>query len=183
MRRKNTTSEMLMDYIVQALLLIMKEKPYQNISISEITKKAGVNRSTYYRHFEKKESIVQFYLDSTMQEYQDAFRKNPCSNFRIYMLTMFETFYSRKEGILLIHDAGLSFLLLDVLNDHFHFETIAKKSSKAQQFKASYHIGGIYNNLLLWFSHRMNETPAEMTQIALSYRPENSFTLFNMGEI
>ena len=170
-----------MDCIVQALLLIMKEKSYLNISISEITKRAGVNRSTYYRHFETKESIVRFYLDSIMQEYQDAFHENPCSDFRIYMLTMFENFYSRKEGLLLIHDAGLSFLLLDVLNDHFHFGTIAMKASNAQQFKASYHIGGIYNNLLLWFSHRMNETPAEMTQIALSYRPENSLTLFHAG--
>ena len=50
--------------------------------------------------------------------------------------------------------------------------TSAVNETKARQYKASYHIGGIYNNLLLWFSHRMSETPAKMAKIILSYRPE-----------
>ncbi len=75
MRRKNITSEMMMSYIAEALLLLMKDKNYNDITIGEITERAGVNRSTYYRHFETKESIIQFYLDSIMEEYQIAFRK------------------------------------------------------------------------------------------------------------
>ena len=46
MRRKNITSEMMMGYIQQALLLLMKDKAYPDITIGEITAKAGVNRST-----------------------------------------------------------------------------------------------------------------------------------------
>ena len=172
----------MMEYIAQAFLFLMKQKTYQDITIGEITKKAGVNRSTYYRHFETKESIIRFYLDSIMQEYQDIFHEKHSLDFGVYIQTMFETFYSRSEELLCIHDAGMSFLLLDVLNERFHFGNIVEKASKAQQFKASYHIGGIYNNLLLWFSHRMSETPAEMTKITLSYRPENSLTLFNVSE-
>ena len=45
MRRKNLTSEMMMSYIAEALVLLMQQKPYSEITIGEITKKAGVNRS------------------------------------------------------------------------------------------------------------------------------------------
>ena len=40
MRRKNITSEMMMEYIEQALLLLMKDKAYPDITIGEITAKA-----------------------------------------------------------------------------------------------------------------------------------------------
>ena len=51
MRRKNTTTEMMMGYMCSALLELMLEKDYAKISIGEIAKKAGVDRSSYYRHF------------------------------------------------------------------------------------------------------------------------------------
>lgn len=47
MRRKNTTSKMMKGYIIGALLLLMKKRNFSEISIGEITDKAGVNRSTY----------------------------------------------------------------------------------------------------------------------------------------
>lgn len=47
MRKKNTTTEMMKGYIADSLLHLMSTKPYNDITIAEITKKAGVNRSTY----------------------------------------------------------------------------------------------------------------------------------------
>lgn len=163
-----------MDYIAQALLILMRKQPFSDITIGEITKKAGVNRSTYYRHFASKESVVQFYLDSVMQEYQDKFADADGRDFTAYLDTMFATFFDKKEELLLIHGAGLSFLLRNVLMERFRFAEIPS----AEQFRASYHIGGIYNNLLLWFDHGMQETPAEMVEMALKYSPKKAFTLF-----
>lgn len=178
MRRKNLTSEMMMSYIAEALVLLMQQKPYSEITIGEITKKAGVNRSTYYRHFESKENIILFYFDSIMNEYLNRFRSKQNTDFREYMLTMFETFYTHKDALLAIHREGLSVLLFDVLMKYFNFSEIEMSAPPIQQFAASYHLGGIYNNILLWFSHAMKETPKEMTRIALSFRPQQSLTLF-----
>jgi AcrR family transcriptional regulator len=38
--------------IAEALLNLMKEKPYSKISVSEICKRAGVSRQTFYTLFE-----------------------------------------------------------------------------------------------------------------------------------
>lgn len=46
MRRKNETSENMMDYITEALLILMREKRYDKIAIGEITTKTGVDRAT-----------------------------------------------------------------------------------------------------------------------------------------
>ena len=174
MRRKNVTSEMMMAYIEQALLLLMQSRPYSDITIGEITEKAGVNRSTYYRHFPTKDSIIKSYLNAIMEEYQNRFRNLRSDDYALYLRTMFETFYEKRADLLLIHQSGLSYLLLDVLMNRFRFEDIPEK----EQFQMSYHIGGIHNNMLLWFAHSMRETPAEMTEIAIQYGPKKQMTLF-----
>ena len=181
MRRKNITGEMMMDYITGALLILMKNKAYDRISIGEITEKAGVNRSTYYRHFETKESVIRYYYDKIMQEYMNEVHRRSVIDDESYLHIMFSTFFEHKEDLLLIHQAGLSVFLLDVLLKWFHFDEIENLASAEQQFKSSYHIGGIYSNMLLWFSHGMRESPKEMTSIAMSYRPERSMTLLNVG--
>ena len=61
MRRSNTTTEMMKEYISESLLILMEGKAYDDISIGEITAKAGVNRSTYYRNFSSKNEIIKFY--------------------------------------------------------------------------------------------------------------------------
>lgn len=180
MRRKNITGDMMMDYMAQALLLLMRNMPYDRITVGDITKKAGVNRSTYYRHFETKEAIVRYYYNGVMQECSAAFRQKNSMDFRLYMKTRFETLYTHKEDLLNLHKAGLSYLMLDVLMERFRFDELEKNSSVDEQFKTSYHLGGIYNNMLLWFSHEMAESPEQMTTIAMSYRPEQSLRLWYM---
>ena len=180
MRRRNITGEMMKDYMAQALLLLMRDIPYEHITVGDITKKAGVNRSTYYRHFETKEAVIRYYYNSIMRECSEAFRQKNSMDFQLYMKTRFETLYAHKEDLLNLHRAGLSHLLLDVLMERFRFEELEENSSMEEQFKTSYHLGGIYNNMLLWFSHGMTESPEQMTAIAMNYRPEQSLRLWQM---
>ena len=62
MRRKNLNSELIKEYMVEALLLLMEKKSFEKITIGEITNKAGVNRSSYYRHFNMKEDLLRWYF-------------------------------------------------------------------------------------------------------------------------
>lgn len=165
MKRKNITGEMMKGYMAQALLLLMRDIPYERITIGDITKKAGVNRSTYYRHFETKEAVIRYYYSSIMRECSEAFRQKNSMNFRLYMKIRFEILYAHKENLLDLHRAGLSHLLLDVLTERFRFEELKRNSSMEEQFKTSYYLGGIYHNMLLWFSHEMAELPEQSLRL------------------
>lgn len=95
MRIKGLTGQQIQQYLTEALLILMETKDYGSISIGEIADKAGVNRSSYYRHFSGKEDILRFYLMTIMNEYQEAYRKGSdrtfmliCSRFSVpFMVT------------------------------------------------------------------------------------------------
>lgn len=168
MKRKNTTTQMMKEYIAESLLLLMAKKAYANISIKEITDKAGVNRSTYYRNFSSKDSIVDFWFSGIMSEYIDEFRNSADSSAGNYLNTIFKCFYKHKHNFLLIHNNGLSYLFLSVLNRIFEKSIDNGQLHIAARYKRYFHTGGIYNFLVLWLSRGMYEPPKVITQIAAS---------------
>lgn len=180
MRIKGLNGQLIQQYITEALLILMEKKPYDKITIGEVAKTAGVNRSSYYRHFKTKEDIIRYYLTSIMNEYQAEYQRQKTKSFNAYIRQIFTTFYAHRDDLLHIHGSGLSHLLLDVLNACFKFDAPKSDLPAAKQFEVSYHIGGIYNNLLLWMNHKMRETPKQMTKIALSFKQEGSLTLLDV---
>lgn len=48
--------------LVDAFEELSKEKPYQEISVSEICERSTVRRATFYRHFEDKQDFFRYYL-------------------------------------------------------------------------------------------------------------------------
>lgn len=179
MRVKGLNEDLIKQYIAESLLILMESRPYGKITIAQIAEKAGVNRSSYYRHFESKEGILRFYLESIMDEYLAVFRRGGRHDYPSYLLQMFRTFHEHREDLLLIHRNGLAYLLLDVLNERFRFDEIRASADRDRQYEAAYHIGGIYNDMRLWMDRGMEETPEQMTAAALSFRPEGTFTLLN----
>ena len=61
MRRTTATPEYLKESMGTALLELMKEK-LEKINIEEMTAKADVGRSTYFRYFKSKEEVLAFKL-------------------------------------------------------------------------------------------------------------------------
>ena len=62
MRRTTATTDYLKECMGTALLELMGEKPLEKISIEEMTAKADVGRSTYFRYFKNKEEVLSFKL-------------------------------------------------------------------------------------------------------------------------
>ena len=170
MRRKNITSEMMKQFIAEALLLLMEKKQYDSITIGEITQRAGVNRSTYYRNFETKDEILQYYFEQIIYTHVARIPKQhvPLPD---YLLEMFTHYYEYKEKLLLIHRAKKSHLILDTLNRTF--SSIREDKALINKYEIYYHTGGIFNTFILWFDNEMQESPKAMTRISCSFMPTN----------
>ena len=56
-------------FITEALLELMTEEDFNSIKITEITRRAQVDRKTFYRNFESKEDILIQYGDLLAQEF------------------------------------------------------------------------------------------------------------------
>lgn len=58
--------------IEHALVLLMEEKNFSDISIKDITERAGVSRSSYYRNYDSKEDILSAFIQSINKELSTA---------------------------------------------------------------------------------------------------------------
>jgi AcrR family transcriptional regulator len=54
-----------------SLLKLMMYKPFDDISISDITERAGLSRQTFYTNFQKKEDIIFYLLYRLFERYHD----------------------------------------------------------------------------------------------------------------
>lgn len=170
MRRKNTTSDNMKEYMSNALLILMRNNQYKDISIGEITNKAGVHRSTYYRNFKSKEDIIRYYYHHILEEYRNS--KNETIDLKSHLFRIFTHYYKYKKELLLLYKADLSYLMLDSLNETFRLTY--KSNTKIDTYFVYYHTGGIYNNFILWFSSDMQESPQEITEIICSFLPKDT---------
>lgn len=173
MRRKNMNTQLIKESISKSLLELMYLKNFSDISIIEIVDKAGVNRSTYYRNFASKEEIIKFYFNGIMNSYLEEFNRSAEKTLKNYLGVLFTHFYKNKSEFLLIYKNGLSHLILEALNCYFENSTLKPNADIRRQYITYFHVGGIYNFYMLWFTHDMKEKPEELTNIALSLFPEN----------
>jgi len=63
-------------WIFDSLMLLMDEKPYDSITVSDIAKKAGVARPTFYRNFDDKDEVVLQYLNNSFGTDNDDKQNN-----------------------------------------------------------------------------------------------------------
>lgn len=90
---KYYNTALLMD---EALLLLLEEKEYEFITVKEICAKAGVNRSTFYLHYENIDELLVEAIGMINSRFQKAF-----NNEKI------EPYSSQKENLFLIDDDHL----------------------------------------------------------------------------
>ena len=54
--------------ITEALFSLLQDKPFSEITVTDIVKRANVARASYYRNFENKEQIIEAAMDDLRDE-------------------------------------------------------------------------------------------------------------------
>ena len=120
--KKQSTHELAVDCIYTALLKLMQTKPYKDITVSDITRKAGVSRMAYYRNFSDKDDILLNHLrdsvnaleskiscrqdlteEKLLREYVQNMQDDPIVD-RIMQAGLFHSFFEiHKEFIMRVY--------------------------------------------------------------------------------
>ena len=158
-------------YIALGLLALMEKQEYSSITIQQIVAKAGVNRSTYYRHFNSKEDVIRYYFHHVIREYLDDCTTRNLT-FPQYTIGFYQQFLKYKKQMLLIHKSGQSHLLHDVFRKSIHSKVGANQSPLAQ-YRSQFQIGGTTNLFLYWFSRDMKDSAEDIAQYMLAMLPNN----------
>lgn len=75
MNRQESKYQYTASLMYEALLLLLEQKDYDAITVKEICQKAGVNRSTFYLHYESMNDL----LEETVGMVNDRFKTSLAS--------------------------------------------------------------------------------------------------------
>ena len=68
MKKSYQEKMIVQEWMLNALLELMEETPYEKITVTQIAQRAGVPRMTYYRNFKNKENILESYSKYLTEE-------------------------------------------------------------------------------------------------------------------
>ena len=106
-RQKEQSRQM----IENAFFELLREKEFSQITVSEIVKRADVARRTFYRLYEKKESVIAVYFQNLCEEYKNGHAQIESYDLKQVAKDYFEFWYTQRDKLLAFYRAGLQDLL------------------------------------------------------------------------
>lgn len=159
------------EYIFTALTVLMEQKDFHDITITEITQKAGVSRMSYYRNYASKEDILIQYFDGMAQQLTRKIKEQPeITPFQL-CCKFFEFFQNHSILVDNMIKANLTKLMLEHFIgyiDYLHHSILNGKDDRLTEYQIPYHTGGLFTLLIRWLTSGQKESPEEMASIALS---------------
>ena len=170
MVRKNTAHDIVMESLTDALLKIMEQKPLAEINVSELCRRAGVSRVSYYRNFNTMEDILVQYLNKCTDEWWQDFSKKPESEFyRTFWSELLEQYRKNKKLIFLLYQNNASHLL----KEHIFSRCSPKPDLEEKEAYIRAALAGfIYGLVDEWIRRGMKELPKQfhIQKILAMYR-------------
>lgn len=148
--------------LTSTLLTLLQEKTLSEISVSELTKTAGVGRASFYRNFESLQDILYQYDHYLIAQWAEAFMVAPDSSIHNVFDSLFLHYQTHREFYLLLYKNGLTELILATIKDKFGL-TAALPNEDA--YSKAFWVYGVYGWLIEWMGRGMVEKPEDMRQV------------------
>jgi len=168
-----------------ALISLLKKKPFEFITVSEICKAAGVNRSTFYLHYETIDDLLnettQYLLDGFLSYFSNdtqsiAFNLKDCElNELVFIcdkyLTPYFTYIKDHKEVFIVALAQNKILgfedvykrmfeyIFNPILDRFHYPI------DMRQYVMMYYLNGINAIILEWLRCGCDKSIKEISQI------------------
>ena len=162
--------------ICKALLILMEDHPYEEITVKQIALESKLVRKTFYRNFDSKEDVLDAILDKLIDDYKD----------RLILLNeimpieiIFNFCADHKDMLILFDKNNMMYRVLQKLNEALpikHEELIALGFVPSDFFcglDPSYlitmNIGGIWNVICRWTHGGMKDDPKQIIEEMSKY--------------
>ncbi len=165
MDKPNEVNLLTKECILTALLRLMDEKDYNDITITDITTLAGVSRMAYYRNYKSKEDILLTHLEDAEKSIINLAGNQSVSSLKdiIYYLSYF--IQENSKFINAIYAAGLIHKLTDMLNERIYNYFPISHQSTDGEFAVRFYVGAILSVYRYWIDTGMKEPAENVTEL------------------
>lgn len=152
--------------IGESVIALMQNKDFKEITVSDIVKKAGVSRMTFYHYFTNKTDALNNYLHEIIESYLDECRHS------IGIDTFYDTAHIRHaflffdqyaDFFLTLAKANLHGLMINAINDYM-VKLIAPIYPHSV-YELYYYGGALLNVFLNWEINGKKESLDEIVQV------------------
>lgn len=172
MTKSRKTSEFLRTCIFEALMLLLDQKKYEDITISELAEKAGVSRMTYYRTYENKEDVVVQFLNSRTDELLKEFDKKSGDDYEWFKSIFQEILNNQEVTYKILRTPQLCAVALEHFNKFA--QTIIPRIYERSGYNTDinhivYETGGFIFLMSRWVLNGCHESPEAMAKLLYQY--------------
>lgn len=168
-KKKNAENLIVRESIFSALMQLMSKKAFEDITVTEITQRAGVSRMGYYRNYNDKKDILVAHLDDLFEHYWSQIQTKPQNDFQSACL-YFNYFRKNRLFLMNLLEAGLTQMIFE--RHDYYLQTIFKDlykdvslESKSEKYIVGFLSGGLLKVLIAWARDGMVESTEDMAEI------------------
>jgi len=165
----NPIAEQSKKWLTDSLLQLMEEKPYDAISIKEITDRAQLARRTYYRNFKSKDDIISQYCNSLCSQYVSMIQQGKDYSLSSVAKSFYSLWYEHKNFLALLRKNNILHIVLNKFNEvlpkiysNIVGDLSEYDSLEIQQYALLSSAGGFYNILSYSLAHDFDKKPEEI---------------------
>jgi len=158
-----------------ALIGLMQEQPFDAITVAQLLARAGVSRSTFYKHYSDKDDLFMSDADEFFEMISMALSEHGDKSHRVVPVTEFFTHVREmRQFVSALVASGKVHENFELARGHFA-RGIERRFSElpqgneipvAQRAAVAFtHAGALIALLTWWIDRGMKQTPAEMDQL------------------
>ena len=191
MERENQRIVITKRMLKESMLKLLKEKELDTINVTELCREAGVNRATFYRHYE----IPRDVLMEIQQDLYRELRKNislprTLAEIRpvVEQLCIYMNEHRELLRILVQNNSDTDFasfindVYLELAKDYSHMAALKRLSQEDIQFMTLYSAGGSYFVLRSWILGSFKKSPQEMADYVYSLFAKTDHLILTLSE-
>ena len=166
MKTRSESNRLVKDCITTAFIELMKVRDYNAITITDITRKAGVSRMAYYRNYSSKEDILNKYMDEVgISIHEKIAKMNTREEIFNYYTALFEQLGAYRDLGITVYRAHLGELILANINKYMSLTFPPENESAASRYRHLYLAGAFYNVFIEWLKSGKQDDTAEMARL------------------
>lgn len=161
MNKKEEANAFVKECITTALLQMLETQSLDDISITDLIKKAGVARNSFYRNFDSKKDVLMKHLLMLIQEWGKDFEA--LGDISRFSDTLLKHYYKYKDFYLLLYRRGLSDMIYETLRAACKLE---ESQNNLERYSKSMFAGLLFGWLDEWMRQGMPESPEEIALLS-----------------
>ena len=165
MEKHNEINVLTKECILTALLRLMEEKPFVNISITDITTLAGVSRMAYYRNYSSKEDILLKKLEDEEKKIIETFIGQKADSIKDVIYYVSNFIQENSDVIKAIYSAGLAHKLTEMINERIYSYFPISHQSAEGTYAVKFYVGAILSVYSHWIDTGLEEPAETVTEI------------------